>query len=498
MKSRRDYREWRRKVLFGQHRALVYSWHLAGRALRRLWRTNHLMASLPVLLVVALSGGLALACWHRSSTELIGRYLTAADRAIQAQNFAAARSFYHKAITLGENRPEVRYNLSLCLERLERPEAARALLIRLAEPRPGGFAPAHLRRARQMLVEKDRSPAAVQEAIVQLELAVAGQPGFLEAQLLLGNLFWSLGRLDEAEAQLRRVADIKPATHLMLVKLSLARGDTLAAQRNARTAYQYLRPLVEADGCDEASILGFCNACEYLEEYAVAVTVLRKALVRRDTATLRQFLGIAYANWAKASEKQSPNNAAARLRLLEEGLQFAPNEPGLLKPLLDLSHLSGDSADSARATLERLLTEGQPSGILHLMLGLDAWQRGQPDAGRLHLEQAYRLTPDIALVSNNLAYMLADGPEPDLTRALALAEAALKRWPDQPHFLDTRGQILVKQGRYREALADLERAQRSLPELASLHAALATAYDNLGMPSIAERHRRQAGPKARK
>ena len=134
--------------------------------------------------------------------------------------------------------------------------------------------------------------------------------------------------------------------------------------------------------------------------------------------------------------------------------------------------------------------------LLHLMLGLDAYRHEQPEAARIHLERAYQLSPEAPPISNNLAFLLMNGPTPDLERALALVDAAWQRTPQQPHFHETRGQILVKLGRYREALNDLETAQRGIPASGPMHLALATTYEKLGMETLAKEHRRLASPKA--
>ena len=86
--------------------------------------------------------------------------------------------------------------------------------------------------------EANPSPVAVQRATLQVELAVARQPELTEAQLLLSNLYWSAGRLREAEAPLLLVAKEKPPVHLMLVNLCKARGDVAGARatRRSRTA----------------------------------------------------------------------------------------------------------------------------------------------------------------------------------------------------------------------------------------------------------------------
>ena len=63
--------------------------------------------------------------------------------------------------------------------------------------------------------------------------------------------------------------------------------------------------------------------------------------------------------------------------------------------------------------------------------------------------------------------------------------------------LSTRGRILVRQGRWKEALASLEAALPALPDSRELHGDLATAYAALGSRELAKQHRRlEAAPKA--
>jgi Tfp pilus assembly protein PilF len=52
--------------------------------------------------------------------------------------------------------------------------------------------------------------------------------------------------------------------------------------------------------------------------------------------------------------------------------------------------------------------------------------------------------------------------------------------------------IYLKLGRYREAIADFEFALPKLQSKAGAHAALAEAYQKLGLKDLAEEHRRRA------
>jgi predicted Zn-dependent protease len=75
---------------------------------------------------------------------------------------------------------------------------------------------------------------------------------------------------------------------------------------------------------------------------------------------------------------------------------------------------------------------------------------------------------------------------------LALTNSLLERWPQEPMFRDTRGQIHLKMGHWKEALTDLQTALRGRPGDAALHRALAETYRHLDMPEMAAEHQRRA------
>ena len=86
--------------------------------------------------------------------------------------------------------------------------------------------------------------------------------------------------------------------------------------------------------------------------------------------------------------------------------------------------------------------------------------------------------------------------KPDLPRALAIIQSVLDRFPNNPSFHETRGQILVRMGRWQEGVADLEFALPQLASTSSTHSALADAYRGLGLRDLAAEHERLAkGPR---
>jgi predicted Zn-dependent protease len=191
-------------------------------------------------------------------------------------------------------------------------------------------------------------------------------------------------------------------------------------------------------------------------------------------------------------DRDAKASAGEKLRLLDQGLRYDPRNTDLLNRLAAAVRFQGEEADQARAALQGILARGEGSAMAHFALGVDAWQRGDHSASTVHLEEAQRLSPEAPVIANNLAWVLCQGPPENLARALELSNIALKRSPDNPSFHGTRGEVLVRLGRWKEALPDLEAALPRNPKDPLLHKRLAEVYDKLGVPAMAAEHQRLA------
>ncbi len=83
----------------------------------------------------------------------------------------------------------------------------------------------------------------------------------------------------------------------------------------------------------------------------------------------------------------------------------------------------------------------------------------------------------------------------DLAEPLRLVDAALELLPEHPYVLETRGQILLKMGRYRESITDLEKSLARISESslqALIYPSLIKAYESLGLTDMAKKYRQQA------
>ena len=121
------------------------------------------------------------------------------------------------------------------------------------------------------------------------------------------------------------------------------------------------------------------------------------------------------------------------------------------------------------------------------------------EEGVRHLERAVAvaLAPSHVVALNNLAFGLAErGAEGDVEQALEMVDRAViaagKQGAVSVNCWETRGQILAKLGRWREAGVDLERALKQMLGSKPVHATLGVAYRELGQEALAEEHLRLA------
>lgn len=422
-------------------------------------------------------------------------YEAEAHRRLRAGQFEAANLCFGRLAADDPQEPRYRMGMALALLGQGDQAGADALIDELAPDGRAGYAPAHLWKARRRLMVSRPSPADERAAESHLRRVLETDPQSVEAHDLLGQLLVKTGRLVQAEPHLQRAGD-RPEVSLQLARLEYSRGETREARRRAESARSSLRRRVEAHSDDHASRLNLAEASALLGEFGEAVEVLREGLTASGDPRYRPALAGVFVAWSEALAKESEGTVAERLSLLERGLSFDPSNPVLLDRLLAAMRIGGPAAESTLASMRSQLAAGKGTASLRYALGVNAWERGRPEQARLYWEEALRSDPGMAVIANNLAWALAVDPHPDLPRALRLIDPVVARWPNEPRFRGTRGQVLARLGRWKDALPDLEAALRVGSRSAGLHRTLAEAYEHLGDPEMAAEHRRLAGSEA--
>jgi tetratricopeptide (TPR) repeat protein len=459
----------------------------------RRWRW--LLHSLPALAAGSAVFAAATASLLTPVQELEARYLEQAKTALKSKDYAGAMACYDRLAGLGTDRPDVLYGLALSADGLGQIGRAETIMKALTPADQPGYAPAHLWLARHIMTSPAPGPGARDAVESHLLLALDGE---LEdpdaAHALLGDVYLSKGpgHYDQAEQHLAKAVKTHPQLRIRLAQLYALRGDKERAQVEGQLAVNYFRARAQADVHDRLARLGWADATAFLEDFPGAVAILKEGLSVADEPVYRTALGSVFLVWADAVGRDPKADPGDRLALIETGLRYDASNAALLNRLLVALKVGDAKADEARKELEAQLASGRAPASVHFALGLDAWQRGKTDEARLHLERAYQLAPQMPAVANNLAWVLATSEPADLPRALELSNFAVDKAPNDPSCRDTRGRVLMKLGRWKDALDDLEAALRCQQDDADLHKALAEVYERLGSPDMAAEHRRQA------
>lgn len=160
-----------------------------------------------------------------------------------------------------------------------------------------------------------------------------------------------------------------------------------------------------------------------------------------------------------AAEKRWPDAVEA----MEMVLAMSPGHPRALLQLSGLNSRCGRYRLAHRHALQALRARPtDPSDLRDLVARLRTFNEGEAILGLLHDFPPRRLDiPTLLAFAAQLSYLNLQ------ERALVLLDEARRGDPDHPPTLIARGQVLTYLGRFDEAQADLERAVKRAPELAT-------------------------------
>jgi protein O-mannosyl-transferase len=280
--------------------------------------------------------------------------------------------------------------------------------------------------------------------------AVEINPSFAEAWNGLGYTLAAMRRHDEAitsfETAIRLVPDhLKARDNLATTLAACGRLDEAKAQ--CRAASQ-----LDAHAAEPHSNLGALLARE--GKWVEAVAEFRLALERDP------LLDEARCGLAGALAKQG--NYEEAIRALTELLKLRPaNSPARLQLGVILA-LQGNG-DQAISEFSELLRANPADSAAHYHLALALSAQGKFRDAILHYRAAVKARPDFPEALNNLAWMLATQPDPQLRdgqQALDLAERACRLTEYKRAFMvGTLAAAYAEAGRFPEAVAAAEKAK---------------------------------------
>ncbi len=446
-----------------------------------------LAASLPALLAAAVALCVAASAATTPSSRYLDWYAKEAQRKMEVRDFETALLCYQWLLRVDGDRPELRCAQAEAYQGKGEHDRALAIVEKIAPLDAPEDTARRTWRQPACFSTATTDPIAKWAIELHLQRALNGSVA-AEAGVLLGLVYAASGRGNLAEPYLLKAVGTQPELLFPLARIARDQGREDLARERADMARRIYRRRTEARLDDPESRLAWTTATVLLGDYADAIAILEKGQKVSADARYPAAAAQVYADWACSRPEGKPLSVATRLSLLERGLKADPNNLALLHEFGTMFERGGDEVDRGRTILLSTLTTGKAGAGTYSLLGFDAHTHGQADRSRAYWEQAFRLDPSMALVANNLAWVLAHEASPDLPRALELAERALSREPNNPRFRGTRGYVLWQLRRWSEALADLNVELAAFPERTQTHRALADVYDHLGMPEPAAAH----------
>jgi tetratricopeptide (TPR) repeat protein len=437
--------------------------------------------------------------------ELPLEYLRQAQTAFHDGHFEPAEVYLHRALQLDPDSNEASYLLARTLEQTGESRRAMAILDSLAPDDRRGDPRAHLRKA-ELLFSELRSrvepgmtsiPASQKEWLRLLQHVDNAQAGRgytrgeqADLNFFRGIIYYNMGEKKKAREPLERASAERREYNVALAVLYEDLNEVAGAQRARDLARAHFQNELNEDRESVAHRLALVDVILGDRDYDTAIRVLEEGRrINPDDELLRKNLADAFV--LRFRSLPPGTDPGVQISLLEQALKVDPECALAMQHLINLG--AGSSKESVRGLLEDLIALGNSAPLAHFALGVMEWEEQDSqtkDNAIWHLERAYKLDPDLAVVGNNLAWLLAhDEENPQLDRALALINSVLESRPDQLSYVETRGQIYVRLGRWNEAIDDLERALPKYNYTVEIHDSLAKAYENLGQESLAQKHR---------
>jgi tetratricopeptide (TPR) repeat protein len=476
---------------------------------------RHLLFGIPALVLVMPLAYCAVRLPFYTSDAKARHYRRAADEALAAADYESAELYFRKLAQLGDMHEQVTWRAALLAEEKGELEEAYRQMRQIAPIDEPGLPQAHLWIAQNIASGKLEANNPQAPGLVErhLESALMRQATDPALNVWLARIYFSSGQHDKCLELLdqTRPSGLAWRTRVGAADLYAQLGRMERARLFADGALAYFEEQQRAGA--ELTVddyLSWAAAAELEGQTDRAVDVLLTALeapqpddvAERDgdarpelTALDRQRLseavseiGLAYFDYYRI---ERPEDWDGRLAFLARLLPALPDPVPALRRLVQLTLLP-----EVRERAERLIAAQEAKGPLpapvEKVRGDVAVVDGRWEAAREHYRRAIQSDPGEHAALNNLAFLLANHEPRDLANALELANQALAMEPENPHYLETRGQILVQLQRWPEAVADLTVALNGMPDKREIHASLALAYEQLGDPATAELHAAQA------
>ncbi len=468
-------------------------------------RMRNLLLGVPALAVAFLVFSVTLRSRQELDSATIQRYFATAQRLLQQGQVDQAAFYQTRLLSLpSPTDPILSLRAGIATRRDQFDLATACYREMLNNSDQSQDALAHTQLA---LREMQTSPAPQREtadrAIVRLQQALEIDPGYTLCHELLAQLFLQRGDFPSVAKHLEAVVLVSPARRLDLARVYEKLGQhTKKADFAGQAAAYFAESLSQLESTPRSEVqpnpprelqrvTAYLNWTEALIMQGLlteAAKSLTQAIEVQDSPELRRRLASIYIRMIN-DLPQSPESWKRRWELVTLSRNYDPDAREALVVLASIAaHAPPELRQSAQRELQPYFDNGQAPAAAYYLVGTAAAQDQQWEQAITLLRQSVNREPRADIAWNNLAHALSSKPAPEWQEAERCVGEAIRLNPTPALYHETRGQILVGQERWAEAVRELELALREFPLNAQIHQGLATSYAQLGDDDLADYH----------
>jgi tetratricopeptide (TPR) repeat protein len=321
------------------------------------------------------------------------------------------------------------------------------------------YTPAKLALGELQLVRGENAPA-VQTA----EEIIKGDPTNLPAHLMRANGLMRIGEMQKAREEIVTALKMYPKSNDVMFQL----GQLEFAEKNYKQSEAAFQALLEAK--DPRGLPGVMESKVAQSQWDQAIQIAQSQIKQApDRADYRVALAKIYFRAGKYAD-----SAAQYQSLIDKNPKVSD-----LYVRLGEAKANGNDMNGAVEAFKKG-KEVEPNNYLPVLeLALLYNRVGRDEEARKTYEDVIRLQPDNVEALNNLAYLKADDGI-DLDQALAYAQRAQQKRPNDPNVMDTLALIYIRKNLTDDSLRMLRDLVSRTPNNPTFHLHLALALYQKG------------------
>ena len=312
----------------------------------------------------------------------------------------------------------------------------------------------------------------VDAAIVSLKQLAEQYPHASQVQLLLADAYRARGGLADALEIYRKLQVANPTD----CQIPLLMGMTYLQQKNNIAARQAFTRALELAPDNFITLEQLVNLDVAEKQYVAALQRVQAQLVRNSKLAGPQLL-LAQVYLAQGDAKQAETTL----------LNLVKSQPDIDTAYMLLARLYMDAKQNQKALVELKIAAAKnpKNGGALLITGMIYNDEKDYKAAQMAYEKLLVIDPKSSPALNNLAYLYSEYLG-DLNRAYELAQRARDLLANDPSAADTLGWILCKRGQYPSAVALLQESASQLPNEPEVQFHLGWALYMMGQESAAQ------------